>query len=174
MVEERKVLEEKLHSPRVEDKATVHEQLRRLTKQLETQRPKPFASDEIDRAVKREAELRDQIGLGMLSQEEMRKCPPGAVDRHREWEQRNKTKILEWQNIQRRLNAENDSRESASIETFRPKGSTMNMDGALIPGRQFFNVERVSGPTVTFNDDEIAMLRAAGARRRVRLALVHE
>jgi hypothetical protein len=109
--------------------------------------------------VKREAELRDQISLGMLSQEEMRKCPPGAVDRHREWEQRNKTKILEWQNIQRRLNADNDSRESASIEMFRPKGSTMNMDGAMIPGRQFFNVERVSGPTVTFNDAEIAILR---------------
>jgi hypothetical protein len=51
----------------------------------------------------------------MLSHEEMRKCPPGAVDRHRRWEKKNK-KILEWQNIQRRLNAERGPRVGVDRE----------------------------------------------------------
>jgi hypothetical protein len=35
----------------------------------------------------------------MPSQEEMRKAPPGAVDKHMGWEKRNKPKIAEWKNL---------------------------------------------------------------------------
>lgn len=167
---EREALEAKLGNPHVQDKGAVREQLKRMSRQLEAQRPKAYEGADIDRAVKREAELRDQIGQGMLSHEEMRKCPPGAVDRHRRWERDNKARIAEWQNIRRRLNAGNDDREVASIEAFRPTASAMSMDGALIPGRQFFNVEQVTGPTVTFNDEEIAVLRAQAPDVALRLA----
>lgn len=160
MEAEKQAAEQKLRSPHfLGDKGAVAEQLRSLVHQLESQRPRPYNAQEIDAAVRREAELREQISQGMLSQEEMRKCPPGAVDRHRAWERKNMRRIEEWQNIQRRLNAENEDRESASIEQFRPVQSTMNMHNALIPGKQFFLPPFGAGAPVTFNEDQLALLR---------------
>lgn len=172
MEDEKSVLEKKLHNPNIQDKGAVADQLRRVTRQLESQRPKSFTSAEVDRAVKREAELRAEISKGMLSHEEMRKCPPGAVDRHRRWEKRNKTKILEWQNIQRRLHAQDDDQESASIETFRPTASSMNLDGALIPGKQFFLPPAGAATPVVFTDEDIAKLREASPELAAKLGLL--
>lgn len=172
MQEERTALETKLHNPRIEDKGAVREQLKRLNHQFETQRPKAYVGADLDAAVRREAELRDQISRGMLSHEEMRKCPPGAIDRHRQWEKANKPAILEWQNIKRRLNADGDDRESASIENFRPMNSTMNMEGALIPGRQFFGPTPGAAPTVIFTEEEIATLKSMAPDVAMRLPLL--
>ena len=153
-------LQEKLKNPNFQgDRGEVSEQLRRVHYQLETQRPRAYESHEIDAAVKREMELRADWLNGMLSQEEMRKCPPGAVDRHRAWEKRNKPKIAEWQNIQRRMNAGSEDRESASIERFRPVASTMNMDGAQIPGKQIYLPPNMAGLPVVFSAEQIAIIR---------------
>lgn len=160
MEDETRVLESKLQNPRIEDKGVVREQLARVQRQLEHQRPKPFASGEMDAAVKREAELRAEISVGMLSHEEMRKCPPGAVDRHLQWEKKNMPKIEEWKNIQRRLTAGTEDHESASVEMFRPTASTMNMDGALIPGKQFFLPPYGAAMPVMFSNEQLALLRA--------------
>jgi hypothetical protein len=161
MESDREAAVQKIRSPHFQgDKGAVSEQLRALEHQLESQRPRPYGSAEIDGAIKREVELREQIRVGMLSQEEMRKCPPGAVDRHRAWEKRNMGRIEEWQNIQRRLTCESDERESASIETFRPTANTMNLDNALIPGRQFYLPPVGAAAPVTFSDQQIAVLRA--------------
>lgn len=159
MEDETRVLESKLQNPRIEDKGAVREQLRRVQTQLESQRPRPYATGEMDAAVKREAQLRAEISVGMLSHEEMRKCPPGAIDRHMQWEKRNMPKIEEWKNIQRRLTAGTEDHESASVEMFRPTTSTMNMDGALIPGKQFFLPPHGAGLPVTFSDEQLAALR---------------
>lgn len=156
---DRETLKKKLANPAIEDKATVADQMRRLDRQLETQRPRPYSSDEIDGAIRREAELRGSWTAGMLSHEEMRKAPPGSVDRHRAWEKRNKPAIAEWQNIQRRLNAGSDDRESASIERFRPLASTMNMQGALIPGKEFFLPPEGAATGVVFSDEDLALVR---------------
>ena len=160
MESEAQAAEQKLRSPNfLGDKGIVAEGLRALQHQLETQRPKPYTETEIDAAVKREAELRAMWTQGMLSMEEMRKCPPGAVDRHRAWELKNKKLITEWKNIQRRLNVGNPAREMASIERFRPTVSTMNMDGAKIPGKQIYLPPVTSGLPVTFSDVQIALIR---------------
>jgi len=158
---ERETLQRKLQSPHIEDKGAVAEQLRRMDKQLETQRPRPYASHEIDAAVRREEELRTKWTAGMLSMEEMRKSPPGAVDRHRAWEKRNKPAIAEWQNIQRRMNAGSEDRESASIERFRPAASTMNMHNALIPGKQYHLPPEGAALPVIFGEAELALIREA-------------
>jgi hypothetical protein len=154
-----KVCEGKLRSPYIQDKGEVHEQLRRMQTQLETQAPKPYKAEEIDRAVRREAELRVGWQNGMLSQEEMRKSPAGAPDAHRNWEKRNKAKIFEWQNIMRRLHVGTDDTEVASIERFRPTASTMGMHDALIPGKQFFLPPAGAKPAVTFTDEQLAILK---------------
>lgn len=160
MLGEKESLQRKMQSPHIEDKGTVADQLRRLNHQLESQRPLPYVGPELDAAVKREAELRAQWSQGMLSHEEMRKAPSGAVDRHIAWEKRNLPLIEEWQNIRRRLHAGDDSRESASIEQYRPTTSTMNMDGALIHGKQFFLPPYGAGLPVTFSDAQILALKA--------------
>lgn len=138
MKDEVRILEDKLQSPHIEDKGTVRRQLHRLKQQLEIQTPKPFVGAEVDAAVKREQDLREQILQGMPSQEEMRKSPPGAIDKHRTWEKRNKEKIIEWKNIQLRLHADSNEVDIANFERFRPTSSSLNMDNAFIPGNQYF------------------------------------
>jgi hypothetical protein len=156
---EREGMRKKLQNPNIQDKGIVADQLRKLDTQLETQRPREFSSAEIDNAVRREASLREEWSKDMLSAEEMRKCPPGAVDRHLAWERKNKAKISEWQNIMRRLNAGSDAREIASIERFRPEVNTLNMHNAIVAGKTYFNAERITSAAVVFSDEQIAMLK---------------
>lgn len=157
---EREALQRKLNNPRIEDKGAVAEQLRRVDRQLESQRPTPYPTTEIDRAVREEAELRAEWTDGMLSAEEMRKCPPGAVDRHLAWERKNIKKIERWQNIMRRLNAGSDAREVASIERFRPQVSNLSMNGALIPGKNYFLPPADAAMPVVFSDADLEAIRA--------------
>ena len=166
---EREALQRKLNNPGIQDKGQVADQLRRLDHQLETQRPKPFNSDEIDAAVRKEKDLRERWTQGMLSAEEMRKAPPGATDRHIAWERRNKRVIGEWQNLMRRLHSGSDAREVASIERFRPLVSSMNMDNALIPGKQFYLPPEGAAPGVTFTDLQMGELRDLGLADTVAL-----
>lgn len=154
-----KVCQGKLTSPYIQDKGEVNEQLRRMKGQLETQAPKPYRENEIDAAVKRERVLRKDWQTGMLSQEEMRKCPAGAPDAHRAWEKAKKRAIFEWQNIMRRLNVGTDDTEVCSIERFRPVASTMGMHDALIPGKIMVLPPEGAGPTVTFSAEQIAVLK---------------
>ena len=155
--EEIKSLEDRLMSPHIQDKGEVRKQLIRVRKQTEEQAPKPPENtQEEERLVKRERLLRDEILAGMPSQEEMRKAPPGAVDKHAAWEKRNKPKIIEWKNIRLRLHP--GARETANLERFRPVASTLSMDNAVIPGRNFYMPE-TTGPSVVFSDEEVEALR---------------
>lgn len=138
MTAERESLSAALHNPHVQDKGSVVRQLRKLEHQLETQTPRPFEGKEVDAAVAREKELREQLLVGMPSQEEMRKSPPGAVGKHMDWERRNKRKLMEWKAIQLRLNHESKDPDVANFERFRPTRSTLNMDNAHIPGHTYF------------------------------------
>ena len=121
--------------------------------------------------VVRSKDLLGDILQGMPSQEEMRKSPPGAVDKHRQWERRNKTKILEWKNLQLRLNAGSGDRDVANLERHRPTASSLNMDSAFIPGKQFYMPE-TTGPAVPFNDEQLALLRKMSPALADQLALM--
>ena len=171
MTEEKSRLERSLNNPHVQDKGEVARALRRISKQLETQTPTPYTGNETDRAVRREAELRDQILRGMPSQEEMRKSPPGAVGKHMEWEKRVKPLLAEWKSIRLRLNAGSQDPDVANFERYRPKTSTLNMDNAVVAGTQYFMPETTS-PTVTFNDYELAALRELAPDLAAKLAMM--
>jgi hypothetical protein len=165
-------LEAKLSNPLIQDKGQVRKQLVQARKLTEQQTPLPPAnSEEEGRMVARSKELLEKILRGMPSQEEMRKSPPGAVDKHRKWEARNKPAILEWKNLQLRLTAGSGEREVANLERHRPTASTLNMDNAQITGKQFF-MPATSGPAVTFNDDQIAVLRQLSPQLADALALM--
>ena len=120
--DEIKSAEEKLKSPHIEDKGEVAKQLRRMSKAFAEQAPQaPINGEEEGRMVARSKSLLSDILVGMPSQEEMRKAPPGAVDKHMKWEKANKLKILEWKNLQLRLTHGEES-EAAVLERHRPSG----------------------------------------------------
>lgn len=155
-----KQAEAKLKNPHIEDKAEVAKQLRRMRTSFEQQVPRPPANaDEEGAMVRRSKELLAEIIPAMCSQEEMRKSPPGAVDKYMNGENSPaiKTKIVEWQKLQGRLKP--GEREAANLERYRPKESTLNMDNAFIPGKMFFMPPAGAARAVSFSDEQIALLR---------------
>ncbi len=156
--DEVKAAEAKLSNPAILDKAEARRQLIRTRASLDAQTPKPPAdAAEEGRMVARSKSLLDGILAGMPSQEEMRKAPPGAVDKHIGWEKRNERNIEEWKNLQLRLKP--GEREAANLERHRPVASSLSMDNAFIPGKQLFIPENV-GTTVTFSDAELVQMDA--------------
>lgn len=165
-----KTAEAKLSNPAILDKGEARKQLQRTKATLESQTPRPpVDAVEEGRMVSRQKHLLDQILVGMPSQEEMRKAPPGAVDKHMAWEKRNKPKILEWKNLQLRLKP--GEREAANLERHRPSASTLNMDNAYIQGKQIHIPDGV-GNTVTFNDAQINALRLVSPQLADALSLM--
>src|SRR3990172_357231 len=81
---ERQAIDGQLNGPwkhLVQDPGSLRRRLGDLNRQLERGRPQPVP-DGLERVklAQREAELREIVTQGMLSKEEMRKNPPGAVD----------------------------------------------------------------------------------------------
>lgn len=167
-----KAAEAKLQSPHIEDKGEVMKQLRRLKKGFEEQAPQaPSSVEEEGRMVSRSNHLLKDILRGMPSQEEMRKSPPGAVDKHMKWERSNKLKILEWKNLQLRL-THGQEREAANLERHRPVGSSLNMDNAFIPGKQFHFGPADAGLPAVFSGEQLAVLEMIDPTIRERIALM--
>jgi hypothetical protein len=159
MRDEVKSAEAKLSNPAIQDKGEARKQLIRTRATLESQTPRaPVDAAEEGRMVAREKQLRDEIlADGIPSQEEMRKAPPGAVDKHMGFEKRNKLKILEWKNLRLRLMP--GEQEAANLERYRPTTSSLSMDNAVIAGKNIYIPPNV-GSTVTFNEGEMEQLRA--------------
>lgn len=148
--------EAKLTNPAIQDKGEARKQLIRARASLDSQTPKPPADGaEEGRMVARSNELLNTILAGMPSQEEMRKAPPGAVDKHMGWEKRNKNAIMEWKNLQLRLKP--GERESANLERHRPVSSSLSMDNAVVQGKAIYIPPNV-GSTVTFSDAELGQM----------------
>jgi len=164
-----KAAEEKLKSPHIEDKREARNQLIRLRKTVTEQLPKPPASaEEEGRMATRSKQLLEHIvSDGMLSQAEMRACPPGAPDQHLAWERRNKAAILEWKNLQLRLKP--GEREAANLERHRPVAGRMNLDNAVVERKMLFNIENVTGATVTFSDEELIAMQTISPEDHARV-----
>lgn len=148
LLNERSGIEETLRAPsyiagQIQDRGAMMKQIRHIDQQLNHDTPTPYASEERDAIVKREAELRERIIEGMCTQAEMRRSPAGAVDKHRAWERAKKADILEWKNIRVRMHATgmtkdiDDARDVANIERLRPVRASheLNMDNVQIEGQ---------------------------------------
>lgn len=165
----------------IHDKGALVKQVRSIEKLLHEDGPKVYAEGEIDPAVRRERELRDDLTHGMPTQAEMRRAPPGAVDKHRKWEAENKAKILEWKNLRIRLHASGmldehpTATDVANLERFRPVGGAheLNMDNALIDGKSIHLPPRIAVTNVMSEEDRAAMfardaeLAAAAAKAAI-------
>lgn len=148
----------------IQDGAGMMATLKRIERSLERDTAKAYEGPALDAAVRREKELREEWLVGMPTYEEMRRNPPGALDKHMQWESRNKAKIAEWKNIKRRLFAGGAVPSSvsdgsvANIELHRPRATSgeLSMDNAQIPRTVTYT--GLGGRSVPFSDEQLAFL----------------
>lgn len=100
----------------------MHQRRKAIDRQLEDFAPAPLDGHEKDKLANLEKELRAAWTTNMPTEEEMRKNPPGQVDRHRKWEKLNKKIIGQWKNVRRQLEPDSDDKDLANIERYRPSG----------------------------------------------------
>lgn len=167
---EKRRLSETLNAPphlrrALQDPAQMMKTLRGIEKSLSEDSPVPYQGAEKDAAVKREKELREKFSATMPTQAEMRRNPPGALDKHIMWERDNEDDVGEWKNIRRRmlesgmLPGSMSERSASNIELYRPAGGSgeLNMDNAQIPqARTFYGL---GGRSTPLTDDELAVLK---------------
>lgn len=121
------------------DRAEVSKRIRRLQSSLSTQSPPELSGSQRDELYKQGKELESKFTAGMLSAEEMRKNPAGAVGHHMRWEKANKADILRWKNIQQMLDPTSDDPDLSNIERVRPTGAMDRMrTDAQIPGHMTY------------------------------------
>ena len=150
------------------DVSAQKKQKRTLEQSLEDQTPKAFKAEQMDDAIQLEKDLRgDIVDGGMCTQEEMRKNPHGAVDKHLGWQDRTAIKQQLWKNLRLRLGASDHefdngmngaSRNLANLEMYRPKGGAkeLNMDNTQIEGKKFYG----GAKSVVFTDHEMLIIKA--------------
>ena len=151
-------LKAKLNNKFVQDKTAVRHQLKRVERDLERQAPKEIPTADKDAVIKETDKLLETIQEGMPSSEEMRKCPPGAIYKHMQWEKRNKKNIQDWKTNRLRLNVGTDDPDVANLEMHRPEKSELNMQSAFIPGKQFHLGTEIGVATV-LSDEDLALIK---------------
>ncbi len=164
---------------RIEDRGQLTKNLRAADHDLQTQAPTAYGEDELDVATKRSAELQDRMLEAMPTQAEMRRNPPGAVDKHRRWERRNKARLNEWKNIQLRLHQNGygdlpDATDLANFERFRPAGGAqeLNMDNAQIQGKIIQLPPAGAAPAAVMSDEQADMLKSVSPELHGKMALL--
>ena len=185
MQRESRSTEKMLNAPphiqnRLEDRAEVVRRLKGVNSDLEKQSPKAYESDILDSAVKRSELLKQEILEGMPTQAEMRRNPAGAVDKHMRWEKHNKQKIMEWKNIQLRLNAGGElgeiefARDVANFERYRPAGGSqeINMHNEQIPGKTIHLPRPEDGLPAFMSEKQSAVLKELNPELHAKMALL--
>ncbi len=125
-----------------DQKANAAKWMHHLEEDLEDNSPPELTTgEERDAVAKRIKELDAFIVEGMPTLEDQRRNPPGAVDRHMQWESRVKTSILERHNLLIAQQRDNTAQDFANVEMIRPRGTTSGvlasssfMPDAQIPG----------------------------------------
>ncbi|MGE0289527.1 MAG: hypothetical protein AB7I42_26060 [Bradyrhizobium sp.] len=173
LVGEKAAIEGMLQAPeyirnQIQDKGSMLRQVRSIDSMLHKDAPPPLIESERDDAVRSEQELRDELTSGMPTQAEMRRAPPGAIDKLRTWETRNKAKILRWKNLRLRMHAAGmldsiaSATDVANLERYRPHGGAqeLNMDNALVQAKGVFLPNGpIAARNVMSEEDRAAMLQ---------------
>jgi hypothetical protein len=118
--------------------AMIH--LTRLEEDLEDHSPPTDLSGETKDALYKELQREEEIyRQGMVSHEEMRRNPVGAVDRHLKHSKANRDRALKIKNLRMLLNPDSDEQDLCNLENLRPSivrpdGTSTFMPGAQISG----------------------------------------
>jgi len=163
--DEKRVIERTLENRRdIQDRAGLQNHIRRIDHQIDQQAPPDVSGEERDRIVRECREIEEKLVPLMPSDEEMRRNPPGVVGRHMKYEKAAKEKteqfpeglLARWKDNQLILNKGSDDPDIANFERMRPLHSMASMQGAQIPGRQYFGTNPtqayLEGHDRTFGD----------------------
>tara|TARA_R110000803_G_scaffold210440_2_gene282267 strand:+ start:32266 stop:32928 length:663 start_codon:yes stop_codon:yes gene_type:complete len=154
---EQKRLREIAKRPDV-DKGETRKQLNSIGSMIDNQSAKQLAGQDLDLAKSRIETLKVDIAKGMPTDEEMRKCPPGAVGRHMEWEKRTKESVSEYKRLMIATNTGSDDPELASIERLRPTKNTLNMHNAVVSTADHHGIN-TAAPAKVLNDEQLALIK---------------
>ena len=118
------------------DRGEMVRRRRKIAETLDTQSPPDITPEQRDEYVKEAKRLEGEFVPSMLSGEELRKNPQGAVDKNVRWVRKYNRMAARWKNIQRVLHKGDDSPNVASIENLRDHRTThdLPMVSAQIPG----------------------------------------
>ena len=146
-----------------------------LATQLEAETPRPYKEEELDDAVRSFKRLGEEIKVGMLSSEEMRRNPPGAVQRNISWEKKNKSKIMEYKHSALRLLAGGDSPHPdigdalPNIEMLRSHSTNydLSMQGSQIPKERDIHLGGMNSTTLkkTYSYSELQKIATSNGIR---------
>jgi len=141
---------------RIEDPGVLLQRKRKLASQLEYLTPPDTSGAQRDALTQEERELREWITEGMPSDQEMRRCPPGAVGKHQRWEKfrakakvqfkditgkiKEQTALARWKDIVLTLSKGDVDKDVANFERYRPRTSSLNMDNSVVDGKTFVGV----------------------------------
>ena len=168
-------MEHMLVQPGLQDRGEMLRQKRSVEQMLKDGEPVPFSGDDIDAAVARESELRDQITAGMPTAAEMRHAPPGVIGKHRQWERQNKAKIQEWKYLRRRMYSGSDDPDVSNIERYRPRSNSSaegNLDGGIVERKSQIFVPQDAVNAVTMSDVQEEVLAQIDPDLLERMALL--
>jgi hypothetical protein len=179
---EKRVLERTLQSRDVQERGNLVNHLKRIDTQIEKQSPPDLTGEDRDKLTRECKEIEGRLQPLMPSDEEMRRNPPGVVGRHMRYEKAAKSKkhfdegdLFHWKDNQLALNKGDHDPDVANFERMRPMHNHGSMQGAQIPGQQFFGTnpseafkeghDRTFGEEVTI-EDETPLVRAKATRKK--------
>lgn len=105
----------KLHNP-----GRLAQDVQRRKKNLVAQTPPPLTPSQRDKVARLNRLAIEDGREGMLSQEELRSRPTGAVDRQTAWQQGKKRAVILFKRTQLLLHPDSDARDLCNFEQFRP------------------------------------------------------
>jgi len=138
--EDKKYLEGQLKDPNIQERGDVVKALKRLDHQVATQTAPILSSEGRDAAEKERKELEAHIRGQLLSAEEMRKNPTGAVGKYNRGENSAKTKnaILRWKDVMKMLHPGDPDPDLCNVERLRKSATThMGMHDVQISGKDY-------------------------------------
>lgn len=125
-----------MDSPHTSMKEDVRKAMDRTVRHEQAAAPPELNTAQQDYAKREIARLETEISDGLLSSEEMRRGPHGAVAQNLRWHRKNAAKVERWRNLQKTLYAGMDKHDLSvrlDVDRLRPRVSRMSMEGAAIP-----------------------------------------
>ena len=121
------------------DERLVSQRRDRLRNSFYAQAPPEIDGEKRTNNARRIKVLNKEIAVGMLSEEEMRRCPSGAVDRNTKWMRDNSGRIQERRNLLIENEPDNEDSSYLSVDHNLRAGiaTTMSMHDCRIKGQEW-------------------------------------
>ena len=135
-------LRARIESKEIENKDDARAALKRTIAHQEACEAPELTPEQRDKSKRQIEALESQLRDGLLSSEEMRRNPHGAVSRNLRWEKKNASIVTRWRNHQKALYRGMPQHEMAdlcNVDRLRPRTSSLPMTDCQIPQEKAFS-----------------------------------